>query len=214
MNQKKIIIEFIGTFFLMLICTMLLKSAKATGFEGLVIGALYMALVYANQASSGAFFNPAITLANFIKGLMTLNELVAYVATQLIAAIFAIYSADAMLQGIATGNDNLPLRIDPLPSFLAEFFGTFLLVYVFLSVSAAIKNQNNSFFGAALGGTLVAISYAFAPVSGGAFNPAIAIGYCIGNIAEWSTSWTYFVGELLASVVATIIFKYLENEIN
>lgn len=214
MNSKKIIVEFIGTFFLMLCLTMLIKNGKATGLEGLAIASIYIALIYAGNAISGSHFNPAVSIALFVKGIMSINEAVAYIGAQLVAAIFAVFSADAMLQGIATGNDNLPLRIDPIPSFLAEFFGTFVLVYIILNVANSKRSENNQYYGLAIGSVLLACNYSFGPVSGGAFNPAIAIGYCIGNVAEWSTSWAYFVGEILAAIVAAIVFKYLENEIN
>lgn len=214
MNTRKLIVEFIGTFFLMLFLTMLIKSGKVTGFEGLAIASTYIAMIYANKSISGAHFNPAVSLAFFIRGIMTINETVAYIGAQLVGAIFAVFSADAMLQGIATSNDNLPIRIDPIPSFLAEFFGTFAVVYVVLSVLASKRTENNGYSGLAVGLMFLASYYALGAVSGGAFNPAIAIGYCLGNIAEWSTSWTYFLGETIAAAIAAIIFKYLENEIN
>lgn len=214
MNIRKLIVEFIGTFFLMLCITMLIKSGKATGFEGFAFASIYMVMIYANQSISGAHFNPATSVAFFVKGIMTINEAVAYIGAQIVGAIFAVFSADAMLQGIATSNDNLPIRIDPIPSFLAEFFGTFAIIYVILNVTVSKRTENNQYFALAIGFALMASYYTFGTVSGGAFNPAIAIGYCLGNISEWSTSWAYFVGEIIAATIATIIFKYLENEIN
>jgi aquaporin Z len=213
MNTKKLLAEFIGTFFLILFFVMIMVSGKAAGFEGLAIGAILIAMVYTNNAISGAHFNPAVTIAAFVRGLMTVNEMVAYLATQIVAAVFASFTAKSILQGIKHESINLPLSIDIIPSLLAEFFGTFALVYVILNVATSKRNQGNSYFGVAIGLTVMGTMYALGPASGGMFNPAITIGSCLAEIQTWDLAWVYFVGQILGAILATIAFKFMENEL-
>jgi aquaporin Z len=213
MDKRKLLAEFIGTFMFMLIAAMVIKSGKAIGFESIAIGAIFMTMIYAGSTISGAHYNPAISLAAFVRGIMTVNEMVAYMATQIVAAVFAAFTSGAILQGIASENLNLPIeKIDVAPAILAEFFGTFALVYVTLNVATSKRTQGNSYFGLAIGFTLMAVMYAFSPVSGAMFNPALMAGSCVANIIEPINAWVYLVGEILGAVLAAIAFRFLERE--
>jgi aquaporin Z len=213
MDKRKLLTEFIGTFFLMLTIAMVVKSGKATGFEPIAIGGMIMALIYAGGPVSGAHYNPAVSIAAFIRGIMTINEMVAYIGAQIVAAIFAAVTSSALLQGIATENANLPLeKIDIIPALLAEFFGTFVMVFVILNVATSKRSEGNSYFGLAIAMVVIGIIYAFGPVSGGMFNPAVMAGACVANILEPATSWIYLVGEILGAVIAAIVFRFLNSE--
>jgi aquaporin Z len=213
MDKRKLLTEFIGTFFLMLTIAMVVKSGKATGFEPIAIGGMIMALIYAGGPVSGAHYNPAMSIAAFIRGIMTINEMVAYIGAQIVAAIFAAVTSSALLQGIATENANLPLeKIDIIPALLAEFFGTFVMVFVILNVATSKRSEGNSYFGLAIAMVVIGIIYAFGPVSGGIFNPAVMVGACVANILEPATSWIYLVGEILGAVIAAIVFRFLNSE--
>jgi aquaporin Z len=213
MDKRKLLAEFIGTFMLMLFIAMVVKSGKATGFEPIAVSAGLIAMIYAGRAISGAHYNPAVSLAAFIRGIMTVNEMVAYIGTQLVAAVFAAFTSGAILQGIASENLNLPIeKIDVAPAILAEFFGTFALVYVILNVATSKRTEGNSYFGLAIGLTVLAIDYAFGPVSGGMFNPAIMVGSCLAHIIEPINAWVYLVGEILGAVLAAITFRFLESD--
>ena len=86
--------------------------------------------------------------------------------------------------------------LDLVPALLAEFLFTFALVYVVLNVATAKGTEGNSFYGLAIGFTVVAGAYAVGSVSGGAFNPAVAVGGSIMNIFAWGNIWIYLVAQL------------------
>jgi aquaporin Z len=82
-------------------------------------------------------------------------------------------------------------------------------VYVVLNVATAKGTEGNSFYGFAIGFTVVAGAYAVGSVSGGAFNPAVAVGGSIMNIFAWGNIWIYLVAQLAAGAVAAFAFRYL-----
>jgi aquaporin Z len=117
----------------------------------------------------------------------------------------------------AAGVIGLALRGAPASSFLppvvgaflAEFLFTFALVYVVLNVATAKATDGNSYFGLAIGFTVLAGAFAVGQVSGAAFNPAVAIGASIVGQLPWSSLWLYLVAELLAGAAAAFVFKAL-----
>jgi hypothetical protein len=62
------------------------------------------------------------------------------------------------------------------PALLAEFLFTFALVFVVLNVATAKGTSGNSFYGLAIGMTVMSGAFAVGDISGGAFNPAVAMG--------------------------------------
>jgi len=93
--------------------------------------------------------------------------------------------------------------------FLAEFLFTFALVYVVLNVATAAATDGNSYFGLAIGFTVLAGAFAVGKFSGAAFNPAVAFGATIVGALPWSGLWLYLVAELLAGAAAALVFKAL-----
>ena len=88
----------------------------------------------------------------------------------------------------------------------AEFLFTFALASVVLNVATSKDHPDNSFYGLAIGFTVLAGVLAVGPISGGAFNPAVALGHNIissslGNI------WIYLVGPLGGGAAAAIVFR-------
>ena len=70
------------------------------------------------------------------------------------------------------------------PALLAEFLFTFALVYVVLNAATAEGTSGNSFYGLAIGMTVMTGAFAVGDISGGAFNPAVALGICILGISD------------------------------
>ncbi|MBZ9605714.1 aquaporin [Phyllobacterium chamaecytisi] len=95
----------------------------------------------------------------------------------------------------------------PYWAFLAEFLFTFALVYVVLNVATIDATKGNSYFGLAIGFTVLAGAFAVGQVSGAAFNPAVAIGASIRVMLPWSNLWLYIVAELLGGAAAALVFK-------
>ena len=104
-----------------------------------------------------------------------------------------------------------PLQAPVFGVFLAEFLFTFALVYVVLNVATADATAGNSYFGLAIGFTVLAGAFAVGQISGAAFNPAVAFGASIRGLLQWSTLWLYVAAELLGGAAAACAFKALNQ---
>ena len=193
--MRKYITEFIGTFFLVL-------TIGLTG-NPLAIGAVLMVMIYAGGHISGAHYNPAVTLAVLIRGRVSTNDALAYIGSQVVGAVLA-----AIIVGIfkELPSDSLQ-ELDIIKALIAEILGTFALAYVVLNVATAKVNSGNSYFGLAIGFTVLAMAFCFGDYSGGAFNPAVAIGASVMKIFAWKNIWVYMVGCFVGAVLAAVVFK-------
>ena len=99
------------------------------------------------------------------------------------------------------------LGIDAPRALLAEFLFTFALVFVVLSVATARGTAGNSFYGLAIGFTVMVGAYAVGGISGGAFNPAVAIGVIILGLVWGGGVWVYAVANLLGATAAALVFN-------
>jgi aquaporin Z len=97
-----------------------------------------------------------------------------------------------------------------LPALVAEFLFTFALVYVVLNVATAKGTAGNSFYGLAIGMTVMTGAFAVGNISGAAFNPAVAVGVTIMGLSTWANIWVYWVSELLAGALAALVFKAVD----
>jgi aquaporin Z len=193
--MKKYITEFIGTFFLVLIIGL-------TG-NPLAIGAALMVMIYAGGHISGAHYNPAVTLAVLIRGKILLQEALPYMAFQIAGALVA-----ALVVGIYKGAPaEAAQNLDVTKALVAEVLGTFALAYVVLNVATAKANAGNSYYGLAIGFTVLAMAFAFGEHSGGAFNPAVAVGASVMKAFAWKNIWIYLVGCFGGAALAAIVFN-------
>jgi aquaporin Z len=205
--MRKYIVEFIGTFFLVLTILVVNNNGTPAGFAPIAVGFALMAMIFAGKHISGAHYNPAVTLAMLMRKNIALNDGLAYILAQFIAAVFAAFTAKSLLEGV-TAIDN----IDTPMAITAEFLGAFIWVYVVFNVATANANDGNSFYGFAIGAIVMGISYGLGPVSGGAFNPAVAIGLSAAGAFDWVNLWIYLVGSLAGAGVAAILYGFLTNE--
>jgi aquaporin Z len=120
-----------------------------------------------------------------------------------------------------TGETFAPTPSDTLPhavsrAFFAEFLFTFALVSVMLNTATTKSQAENSFFGLAIGFTVLAGAYTVGGISGGAFNPAVATGptilHGIVNQGPFQHLWLYWVAELLASALASVVFRMTNDK--
>src|ERR671919_784028 len=191
--MAKYLTEFIGTFFLVLTIGLTMIQPGAGNLAPLAIGSVLMVMVYAGGHVSGAHYNPAVTLGVFIRGKLPVRDIVPYWAAQIAGAVAA---AMAVLF-FKTGEPVTPFAAPFLPAFGAEFLFTFALVYVVLNVANAPANAGNSYFGLAIGFTVLAGAFAVGDISGGAFNPAVAVGAMTMGMLHWSALWLYLVAVFL-----------------
>lgn len=200
----KALYEFIGTFFLVLTVGMTVLEPHGAAFLApLAIGSALAVMVYAGGHVSGGHYNPAVTLAVYLRGKIKLEEAWIYWIVQLLAgaaaAIVALYLKGQPAQS--------PLMLDAPKALLAEFLFTFALCYVVLNVATAKATAGNSYFGFAIGFIVLVGAYAVGAISGGAFNPAVALGAVIMHLVQWQHIWVYIVANLLGAAAAAYVFK-------
>jgi aquaporin Z len=204
----KIVVEFIGTFFLVFtVCTATNPKTGAGALAPLAIGATLMVMVFAGGHVSGGHYNPAVSTAMLLRGKLTSSDWVNYVAIQLVAGVAGGLLARGLNGAGHTGDLASAWKI-----FVVEFIFTFALAYVVLNVATARATEGNSFYGLAIGFTLAAGVFAVGGVSGGAFNPAVALGASVLGIFSWSNYWIYVVASLVAGGVAAGVFLYLQPD--
>ena len=202
--NRKLVVEFIGTFFLVFTVGMAVRHAGA--LAPLAIGAVLMVMVFAGGHVSGAHYNPAVSTAVLVRGKMAQNEYVAYVITQVLAAIAA-----AVVIIILGYDFNTTAKVAGVGKMLiVEFLFTFALAYVVLNVATSRGTEGNSFYGLAIGFTVAAGAFAVGAVSGGAFNPAVAIGAIVMGLLSWSDIWVYLIANLLGGAGAAWVFIYTQ----
>ena len=103
------------------------------------------------------------------------------------------------------------ITASPVQIMLAEFLGTFALVYTVLNVATAPATSGNSFYGLAIGFTVFVQAVAVGAISGGAFNPAVVVSaFMMGGLTPGSV-WMYWVSQLIAGAVAAM-FRFLHPE--
>ena len=204
--MNKYIAEFIGTFFLVLTIGCTGIGASAGVIAPLAIGAALMVMVFAGGHISGAHYNPAVTLGVLIRGKLKAADVIPYWIAQCVAAaVAAIVVSKILRAGVAV----TPIAPKLGPALLAEFLFTFALVYVVLNAATAEGTSGNSFYGLAIGMTVMTGAFAVGDISGGAFNPAVAIGISILGISTWNNIWIYLVADLAAGVAAAIVFNLI-----
>jgi aquaporin Z len=202
--MRKLITEFIGTFFLVLVIGMVVTGGKGD-FAPIAIGSVLMCMVFAGAHVSGAHYNPAVTLAVLLRGRIPLKEAVAYIIVQVIGAIAAAFIVQFMMPDKIAEVGNA--MADTTRGLIGEVLGTFALAYVVLNVATAKGTTGNMFYGLSIGFTVLSMAYAFGALSGGAFNPAVAVGICLIHLASWSDFWIYLVGCFGGAALAALVFR-------
>jgi aquaporin Z len=206
--MKKYIVEFIGTFFLVLTIGMTVLDPGSCSVAPLAIGAALMVMVFAGGHVSGAHYNPAVTIAVWLRGRCAAMDVPFYIIAQVLGATAAAFLA-LLLKDHPTVTAMAP---NACHAVIAEFVGTFALAYVVLNVATAKATAGNSFYGLAIGLTVMTMAFALGGISGGAFNPAVAVGITVMGLAKTANIWIYLVGNFAAAIVAAIAFKAINPE--
>jgi aquaporin Z len=210
--SMKYAVEAIGTFFL--VFTVGTAVGSGSPLAPLAIGAVLMVMVYAGGHISGGHYNPAVTLAALVRRRITLRDAVAYWIVQFGAGLLAA----AVVRGLID-----PARLTHtaamtlsghtlLAAFVAELLFTFALCYVVLNVATSKSHPDNSFYGLAIGFTVVAGAFAVGAISGGAFNPSVTVGGAAMGIFAWPTLWVYLIAQVIAGTTAGITFLVLNPD--
>lgn len=205
--MNKYIMELIGTFFLVFTigCTVVGNGAGA--LAPIAIGSILMVMVFAGGHISGAHYNPAITLGVWLRGKCPAKDVAPYMIFQVVGAVLAALAVKSLKAGAAV----TPMSLTTVPALLAEFLFTFALVFVVLNTATARGTAGNSFYGLAIGFTVLAGAFAVGNISGGAFNPAVAVGISTMGLASWSSIWIYLGAEFVGGAFAALVFKTMNR---
>ena len=202
--DRKLTVEFIGMFMFVFTVGMATNKAGAGALAPLAIGSALMVMVFAGGHISGGHFNPAVSTAVFLRRRMTSTEYGAYIVTQFVAAVLA-----GLVVRVVGGHEAHASVAGAGRMLIAEFLFTFALAWVVLNVATAKGTEGNSFYGLAIGFTVVVGAFAVGGISGGAFNPAIAVGAMVTGLFKWSNIWIYVVADFLGGAVAAYAFLYV-----
>lgn len=211
--MKKYLVEFIGTFFLVFTIGMTVIAPGAGAMAPLAIGSALAVMIFAGGHISGGHFNPAVTLGVWLRGKCDTGDVVPYMGAQAAAAVVASFAVKALKTGLLTKAAAMGGAMTPeiLPALLAEFLFTFALVWVVLHTATAKGTSGNSFYGLAIGFTVLTGAYAVGGVSGGAFNPAVALGLCTMGVVAWGSIWIYLVACFAGGFAAATAFKVVNG---
>lgn len=203
--MKKYIVEFIGTFFLVLTVGLAVRSGSP--LAPLAIGASLMVMIFAGGHVSGGHFNPAVTLAVWVRGKLPFKDVVPYWIAQLLAGVVAALIVNQLVGRSLTPADHVAAH-----SLTVEFLFTFALAWVVLNTATSKGTLDNSFYGLAIGFTVLAGAVAAGGISGGAFNPAVGVGVFLMGMESLSQLGIYLVANLAGGAVAAFAFRKLVVE--
>ena len=179
--MKKCIVEFIGTFFLVF-----------------TVGATVIA------PGAGAL----APLSVWLRGKCDTRDVVPYWIAQIAGAFVAYW----IVHKIKMPGSAQPLAMAGWkPAFVAEFLFTFALCWVVLNTATSKGTAGNSFYGLAIGMTVMTGAFAVGAVSGGAFNPAVATGITLMGLSAWGNYWVLLAGEVAGAIAAATAYKVVNG---
>ncbi|WP_160673598.1 MIP/aquaporin family protein [Clostridium sp. C8-1-8] len=216
---KKYVSEFIGTFFLLFIGTGAIMvntiNNNALGSVGIsfAFGFIIFILIYLFGNTSGAHFNPAVTIALSFSGKFKSSEVIPYIISQVLGGTLASFVLKILLGNISSMGATIPannIRNSSIIAVIVEFIFTFLLMYVIMRVSSSSKDDD--FTGAfAIGLTIFIGALVAGPISGGSFNPARTIAPAIVS-GNYTDLWVYIVAPIAGAIVGTTIYSATGND--
>jgi aquaporin Z len=201
--MNKYLTEFIGTLFLVATIGFTVLAPGAGDMAPLAIGAALMVMIFAGGHVSGGHYNPAVTLAVFLRGKCPAGDVLPYMVAQVLGAALA-----AVVVLFMKGNPAVvAMQPDVVRALVAEFLYTFALCYVVLNVATAKGTSGNSFYGLAIGFTVMTGAYSVGAISGGAFNPAVAVGITVMGLSQVANIWIYLVANFAGAAAAAFAFR-------
>ena len=199
---RSAIAELVGTFVFVFAIIGAVNSGSP--LTPLAIGFALMIMVYATGHISGAHLNPAVSVGVWLRGAIGIVGLAVYIVAQLVGAALA-----AALSFVLWPAAEAPVAVEVGPAILAEALWTFVLVYVVLNVATSKDHPNNSFYGLAIGITVFVGAVGLGGISGGGFNPAVALGLSITGQFDWANYWLYFLAPVVGGAIAAVVFRVL-----
>jgi len=206
--MMKYLVELIGTFFLVATVGFTVLEPGASALAPLAIGSALMIMVYAGGHVSGGHYNPAVTLAVWMRGRCPTSDVPGYMIAQVAGGLIAAFLV-MFMKGTGAATASSP---DVVRAVIAELLFTFALCYVVLNVATAKATEGNSYFGLAIGFTVVVGACAVGGISGGAFNPAVAVGITAMGLSKIANIWIFLVGNFAGGALAAVVFKLVHPD--
>lgn len=206
--MRNYVVEFIGTLIFVLTIGFAVMDPGAGAMAPLAIGSALMVMIYAGGHISGGHYNPAVTLAVWMRGRCRGEDVPGYMISQVAAAVVA-----GFIVLYVKGNPVVtPIAPDVYKALIAEFVFAFALCYVVLNTATSKRTAGNSYYGLAIGFTVLAGAYAVGAVSGGAFNPAVAVGITVMGLSALNNIWIFLVANFLGGAAAALAFNALNPD--
>ena len=213
---RTLVAEFIGTFFLVFCGTAAMLGSVLAGYDGtvavpLAFGLALVVSIFAVGHISGAHFNPAVTLAFAVGRHFPWARVGPYIVAQLLGGIAAsavlalgFGGAEGFTAGPTVPGEAAVALGTVVPVVIAEFFGTFLLMFVITAVATDTRIVGVP-AGLAIGLTVAAMAFAVGWISGGSFNPARSFGPALVD-GVWTLHGLYWLIPILGALAA--VFAY------
>jgi len=209
--MKKYFIEFVGTFFLVLVIGLTAAFPPGAGsLAPVAIGGILIGMSLLVRGGNGYYFNPAFVVAAYFFGKLQLKAIPGYILIQALAGVLAAFSAGFLSEGKIL----LPRSIPFGPVFLAEFLFSFVLVLSMLSLSSSRSSKNQIYAGIAGGLVMMAGLFSVGKMSFGFFNPAATLGVSLMGISAWGDLWIYLLAHMLGATAAGFGAKLNQSSTN
>jgi glycerol uptake facilitator len=186
------------------------------GMISFAFAAAVVATVYALGHISGNHINPAVTIGLAATGKFPWSQVPAYLGAQIVgatlgaAAILGVLGQRASDVGLGVAAYGTGVGVGQ--AFIAEFVGTFILVFVVFGVIH--RKAAPGFAGVAIGLVVFGAIIPVAPATGASINPARTVGPMLiqqlaGGEVKWIQAPVYLLAELCAGVVAGLLYTAL-----
>jgi len=226
--MKKLIAEFIGTLWLVLGgCGSAVLAAAypelGIGFVGVAIafGLTVLTMVYAIGHISGCHLNPAVSVGLWIGGRFDKNELLPYIAAQVLGGIAGagiLYLIASGKSGFEMGGfaangfaEHSPGGYSMLAALVCEIVMTFMFLIIILG--ATHSKAPKGFAGIAIGLGLTLIHLISIPVTNTSVNPARSTSQAF-FVGDWAMGqlWLFWLAPIVGAIIAGIVYKYMSPE--
>lgn len=211
MKNMKWLAELLGTYILVFggTATILATKGSLTDFS-IAFGLALVIAIYALGPTSGGHFNPAVTIAFWVRKAISLTDAVWYILSQLVGAVLAsatvcyVFGNKMDLGATVPGAGTTWQQV-----FVLELVLTFILMLVILGAAVSEK-ANRAFAGLAIGGTVALANFLAATISGASLNPARSFGPAVVS-GNFTSFWIYIVAPIVGALIAVLIYKLFEK---
>jgi len=203
MHLSKYAAELLGTLVLIAVIGLAIIEPGAGPWAPLLIAAVLTVIIVAGAPISGAHYNPAVTLAVFLRGRLHAAEVAPYVLAQTAGAA----AGAGLVLCVKSGGPPVELSIPR--ALLAEFLFSFGLCYLALSLIIPTRGTSGGWLGAAIGVAAMVAAYCVNAFYLGAISPVVALGLTILGLSAWSNLWIFLAGHLTAAPAAAVAFRVI-----